>query len=205
MQELVIIMIINLFPFWFLWGCLEAGRASIPELRLRPCPGLSFLSGWMGIISNYTASLLSALIRRKLYRKPFVQGLAHGTHAECGSFFTIPFRFSHVLGTLYSSKEVKPPLILRVGQSISSQIEFCLRMYACVVVVFHFALIISNIKKWHFCNKELDFWHIWLEQETLGLCFQLTVIGWGWVAATPFYLFVFLFKTCFEGYIHTIK
>ena len=33
----------------------------------------------MGIISNDTAGLLSALIRRKLYRKPFVQGLAHGT------------------------------------------------------------------------------------------------------------------------------
>lgn len=39
--------------------------------------------------------------------------------------------------------------------------------------------ILRNIKKWHFCNKELDFWRIWLEQETLGLCFQLTVIGWG--------------------------
>lgn len=52
-------------------------------------------------------------------------------------------------------------------------------MYACVVVVFHFTLIISNIKKWHFHNKELDFWHIWLEQATLGLCSRLMVNGWG--------------------------
>lgn len=64
--------------------------------------------------------LAVSINQKKTLQKPFVQGLAHGTHAECNSFHYYPFRFSHTLGILYSSKEVKPPLILRAGQSIGS-------------------------------------------------------------------------------------